>query len=125
MTDRVVESRGQIPDNPITIEDELRNLITWITQAVTTNHHAYLAKAAADHAYRVAYARAYVAAPGPQQEKRFRADLETIAEAEARDIAEAAHRYALDKHRALRDRLEAVRSIGASVREAYRSAGAM
>ena len=116
---------GQIPDNPVTIEDELRNLITWITKAVTANHEAYQAKLAADHAYRVAYARAYVNAPGPQQEKRYRADLDTTEEAVARDVAEAAHKYALDKHRALRDRLEAVRSIGASVREAYRSAGAL
>jgi len=116
---------GQVPDNPVSIEEELRKLVTWITQAVSANDAAYRAKLQAEHDYRVAYARAYVRATGPQTEKRYIADLETVAEAQARDVTDAAHRYALDKHRALRDRLEAVRSIGASVREAYRSSGVL
>ena len=50
------------------------------------------------------------------------ADHATV-EREARDVADAAHRYAEAKSRALRDRLEAARSIGASVRAAYSLAG--
>lgn len=115
----------QVPDNPAMIEQELRKLITWITEAVTACHHAYQAKLAAEHEYRVAYARAYVNATGPQQEKRYRADLATITEASARDVTDAAHRYAMDKQRALRDRLEATRSLSASIRESYRASGVL
>lgn len=106
------------PETLMGLEVEMRNIIDWITKAVTATHEAYTVKLAAEQAYRVAYARAYVTAAGPQTEKRYAADLATCEEANARDVADAAHRYAADKARALKDRLDAVRSINSTIRSA-------
>jgi hypothetical protein len=114
---------NELPDTPVTVEAEIRQTVTWITRGVDACHAAYEAKLAAARAYDVAFARAYVEASGPQAEKRYLAELATVTEREARDVADAAHRYAEAKARTLRDRLDSLRSIGASVRLAYRASG--
>ena len=110
-------------DTPVTVEAELRQLTTWITRGVDACHQAYQEKLVTSRAFDTAFARAYMAHEGPQAEKRYAAELATTVEREARDVADAAHRYAEAKSRALRDRLDAARSRGASVRAAYSLSG--
>lgn len=112
-----------IPDTPVTIEAAIRRAVTRISEGVKHTNAAYRAKLQADAAYDRAFARAYLAHEGPAHEKRYAAELGTVAERDKRDVLDAAHRYAEATLRALRDEMDALRSIGASVRASYQVAG--
>ena len=109
--------------SPVAVEATIREAAQRIAngvKVVSDRHREFLH---ADHALDVAFARAYLAAEGPAHEKRYRAELATSVEREARDEADAAFQYATRQWRALQAELEAYRSIGASVRESYRAGG--
>lgn len=109
--------------NPVRIEDAIRETSDQIAGGVVTCDQSYRAFLAVDRAYDVAFARAYLASQGPQAEKRYAAELATEREREARDVADAAYRYADRQSKALQDKLRALQSVGASVRAMFGVAG--
>jgi len=111
------------PLNPVEIEARIRSISNRIAEGViiTSNRHA--AFLAADHVYDLAFARAFMAHDGPATEKKYAAELATEDERQARDIADAAYRYADRQAKALENELRAYQSVGASVRAMYAVAG--
>lgn len=112
------------PLSPVQIEQVIRDAADRISKGVQVVSERYRTFLSADHALDVAYAKAYRAFDGPAHEKRYAAELETAVEREARDDADAAYRYAERTWKALSAELDAYRSIGASVRQAYAAGGA-
>ena len=108
---------------PVTIEARLRaiaNENARLISAAQDLHRAYLD---AQRTYDLAYARSYVSANGPAHEKRYLADIGTEAQREAKDVADAAYRHVERMLRGKRDELDALRSVGVSVRQAYSQGG--
>lgn len=105
--------------NPVQIEATIRGAAERISNGVKVVSERYRDFLHADHAYDLAYAKAYRAFDGPAHEKRYAAEEATADEREARDDADAAYRYAERTWKALAAELDAYRSIGASVRQAY------
>lgn len=110
--------------NPVAVETAIRECAQRISRGVKVCDERYRAFLEADHAYDKAYAQAYLDAEGAAHEKRYRAELDTAAERQARDVADAAYKYAERTAKAVEAELRAWQSVGASVREMYRSAGA-
>lgn len=109
--------------NPVEIEATIREASNRIAKGVKVTSDAYRAFLAADHALDVAFAHAYLAADGPAYSKRYTAEIATADERTVRDEADAAYRYAERTWKALSAELDAMRSIGASVRQAYSAGG--
>lgn len=57
--------------------------------------------------------------PPPAHERKYRTVLEVVEERIARDTADAEHRLMAANMKALERKLDAYRSIGTSVRQAY------
>ena len=108
---------------PVMIETKIHDIAQRISASVKVCDERYRAKLQTDRDYDAAYAQAYLAHEGPQAEKRYAAEDATTAKREARDVAEAAWKYADRLARALSDELDAYRSLGVSVRQAYSTAG--
>lgn len=111
------------PINPVAIEDAIRTVAARIADGVMVCDKRYRVYLDADRAYDAAFAHAYMAHQGPAHEKRYAAELATQPERTARDIADAAYRYADRQAKALQDELRAWQSVGASVRAMYAVAG--
>lgn len=109
--------------NPVDIEASIRSVSDRIAEGVQVCSQRYRAFLDADRTYDAAYARAYLAADGPAHKARYTAELATQTEREARDVADAAYRYADRQARALENELRALQSVGASVRSMYAVAG--
>ncbi|MGI5223011.1 hypothetical protein [Nocardia sp. CA-290969] len=109
--------------NPVKIEEAIRGVANQIANSVTACGDAYIAFLKADHEYDVAYAHAYLNAPGPAHGKRYDAELATINERRARDVADATYKHADRRAKALDAELRAWQSVGASVRSMYGAAG--
>lgn len=109
--------------NPVQIEQSIRDVANRMAKGVKVCSDTYGAFLDADHAYDLAYARAYMAHQGAAHEKKYAAVLATEAERDARDAADVEYRYADRTARALEAELRAWQSIGASVRSMYSVAG--
>jgi hypothetical protein len=109
--------------NPVDIERAIRTCSDRIAASVKVCSERYSAYLTADADYDRAYARAYLAADGPQTEKKHVAELATEKERTARDTTDAAYRYADRQAKALENELRAWQSLGASVRSMYAVAG--
>lgn len=109
--------------NPVEIERSIRETAERIGNGVRVVSERYGAYLTAERAYDQSFARAYMAHEGPAHEKKYAAELATTQEREARDVADAAFRYADRTARALENELRAYQSIGASVRQMYGVAG--
>jgi hypothetical protein len=107
---------------PPELEARLVKTINRIAEGVAKCDQAYKAKLAALADYDRAVARAYMAHEGPAHEKRYAAELATTTERDARDVADATHRYMEATARSLRDEMEALRSLGASLRASFSAA---
>ncbi|MFC8531882.1 hypothetical protein [Nocardia sp. NPDC057227] len=94
-----------------------------IANGVKVCDERYTTYLQADHAYDVAYAHAYLNAEGPAHAKKYEAEIATENERRARDVADAAYRYADRTARAVQDELRALQSVGASIRAMYQVAG--
>lgn len=114
-----------MPDvlNPVDIERAIRDVSNDISKGVAIVSRAYAEYLQRDAAYDRAFARAYMAHKGPAHERKYAAELATDAERTARDTADVAYRYARDTAEALREKLRAYQSVGASVRATYAVAG--
>lgn len=109
--------------NPVAVEQAIRETADQIAKGVRIVSTAYAEFLAADHAYDVAFARAYLNYDGAAHARKYAAELETLKERQARDVADVAYQYARSTARALEDKLRAYQSVGASVRSMYGAAG--
>lgn len=109
--------------NPVSVEKELLAIVNEIAKGVSVASTAYSAFLQAERDYKRAFAKAYMLHQGPAHEKKYAAELATEQELVARDAADVAYRYAKDTNSALTNKLEAMRSVGVSVRKAYEVAG--
>lgn len=110
--------------NPVDIERAIRNCSDRIAKGVKVCSDTYSAFLAADHEFDQAFAQAYMGHDGPAHEKKFAAELATVAARRKRDEADVAYRYADRLARALENELRAWQSVNASVRAMYSVAGA-
>lgn len=109
--------------NPASVETAIRECANRIAKGVGVCAAAYSAWLDADCDYDQAFARAYMDNEGPAHSKKYAAEIKTERERRARDVADAAYRYADRTARALVEELRALQSVGASVRAAYNVAG--
>jgi len=109
--------------NPVQIETAIRECANRIGNGVSVCDARYRDFLRADGEYDRAFALAYLGGTGPAHERKYAAEINTEAERTARDIADAAYRYADRQAKALEAELRAWQSVGASVRQAYGVAG--
>lgn len=111
------------PLNPVEIEAGLRKVARMNFLGIKVVSDAEREARAKAAEYDRVYARAFLNHNGPQTEKKYGAELhpDVIAARDARDVAELAFRHAERRQRELGKQLDALRSIGTSVRESYRS----
>lgn len=110
------------------VENAIYKAAQRIAKGVLAAHKAYRDFLTADHAYDQACARSYlsdelVSSPAHERKYRMILDAKVIACRDARDVADAAYRLVDRNMKALMAELEALRSIGTSVRQAYSTAG--
>lgn len=105
--------------NPVAIEKGIRACADRIHDGVKVVTEREKLAREANRAYDRAFASAYLAADGPAHERKYRAELATVKERDARDVAEVAFRYAERTARAVEAELRAWQSVGASVRAMY------
>lgn len=108
---------------PVAIEDHIRGLATRIGRSASVCNDRYKEYLDASRAYDRAFAAAYLAHESSQAEKRYAAELATTVEREARDVADAAHRYADRLSKALQSELLAYQSLNKSLLAQYQVAG--
>lgn len=109
--------------NPVNIEQRIRDISARIANSAQVCNDRYIAFLGADRAYDQAFAGAYMGHEGPAHEKKYAAELATLPEREARDMTDAAYKYADRLAKALESELRAYQSIGASVRAMFGVAG--
>jgi hypothetical protein len=109
--------------NPAEVEQRIKDISERISRGVGVCDKQYRAHLEAERLYDAAFALAYLDHPGPAHEKKYAAELATHDEREARDVADAAYRYADRTARALENELRAMQSVGASIRAMYATAG--
>ena len=108
---------------PVAVENHIRELSNRIAKSASVCNERYKVFLEADRLFDQAYARAFLAHDGPQTEKRYAADLASIEQREARDVADAAYRYADRLSKALSAELMAYQSLNKSVLAQYGAAG--
>jgi hypothetical protein len=112
--------------NPVMVEQSIYKAAKRIAKGVKMADKAYRAFQVADHAFDKAEAVAYLGLEGvPAHARKYHVTLDedVIAAREARDIAEAAYKLLDRNMKAVQGELDAYRSIGTSVRQAYQTAG--
>lgn len=113
------------PVNPVDVESAIRDIANEIALGVRTVSAALARFRAAERAYDLAFARAYMAFSGPAHMRKYAAEIETTSLREQRDAAEAAWRLADRTARAQETELSAMQSINRSVTQMYGAAGTM
>ena len=109
--------------NPVDIEQAIRTCSDRIHNGVKVVTSAEREARDKNRAYDRAFAAAYLAAEGPAHERKYRAELATADERDARDVAEVAFKYAERTAKAVEAELRAWQSVGASVRAMYGAQG--
>lgn len=109
---------------PVRIEQAIHDAAQRISKGVLVCDRAYKAFLKADHEYDIAFAECYLGHEhSPAHQRKYEAELGTTKEREARDLADAAYKVTDRQMKALMTELDALRSIGTSVRQAYAVAG--
>lgn len=110
--------------NPVRVEAAIHDCAQRISAGVMKSDKAYRVFLRADHEYDLAVAKAYVGfTDKPAHERKYQAELVTVQEREARDEADAVYKLMDRNMKAIQSELDALRSIGTSVRQAYAVAG--
>ncbi len=109
--------------SPVAVESKIAECAQRIAKGVKVCADSHRQFLAADRDYDVAYSAAFLSYDGPQTEKKHAAVVATAAEREARDVAEAAYRYADRQAKAIEAELMAYQSISRSIGQAYNVAG--
>lgn len=105
--------------NPVDIEQAIRTCAERIHAGVLEVTRRERTAREALRTYDRGYASAYLAAEGPAHERKYRAELATATERDARDVAEVAFKFAERTAKAVEAELRAWQSVGASVRAMY------
>jgi hypothetical protein len=105
--------------NPVLIEQQIQHIADDIAKGVRIVSDAEYAAAARRRQYDRAFAIAYVAAEGSIQDRKYAAELATAEPRRVAEEAEIAFRHAQRTARALEKKLDALRSVGVSVRTMY------
>ena len=108
---------------PIAIEARLKEIANENARLIGMAQGLHLTYLTAVHDHDLAYARAYMSWTGPAHEKKYHAEIKTDAERTAMDAADVAYRHVERMLRGKRDELDAIRSVGVSVRQAYATGG--
>jgi len=109
--------------NPVSIERDIRDTVNEIVKGVDIAAEAYGSFKRLEREFDLAFAQAYMAYTGPAHAKKYAAEIATNELRVEVDAADVAHRYADRRNKALETQLDALRSIGVSVRQAYDVAG--
>lgn len=110
--------------SPVEVEQAIHQAAQRISSGVLKCDQAYRAFLDADRGYDLAFANAYLRHDkSPAHERKYHAERETQEERQARDVADATYRLMDKQMKALMAELDALRSIGTSVRQAYAVAG--
>jgi vacuolar-type H+-ATPase catalytic subunit A/Vma1 len=116
-------TEGVLDLNPVVVEESIQRLVLQIAQGVRAVSLAQQAFQRADRVFDVAYAKAYMAASGPQTEKRYAATVETEQQRMDRDVAELAFKHAERQMKALEGQLSAFQTMAKSVTSMFGAAG--
>ncbi|PZR05460.1 MAG: hypothetical protein DI525_04040 [Corynebacterium kroppenstedtii] len=119
----VVLVSDSMPLNPVQIEREISEAVTQISRSIRPVSEAYNAWQKAELDFKAAFARAFLDAEGPMEERKQRAVAGTVGEALAARVAEGEYKRLLDFQRSFRDQLSALQSVQKSVNAAYQAAG--
>lgn len=111
------------PINPVEVEQAIFDISNEIARGVSIVSEREKIYLEAKRIFDRAEARAILKATGTIPEKKAQVELEVIAERDALDAAYIAFRFADKRAKALSLQLDAIRSIGASVRNMYQVAG--
>lgn len=111
--------------NPVVVEQALWKIKEDIARGVLIVDEAYGEFDEADEEFVLAEARAYTEEfkDTPAHERKYHVALAVAKERQKRRIAERKYKKAISTMQSLRNGLDAVRSIGTGVREAYKLAG--
>lgn len=110
--------------NPVMVEQAIHKCAQRIAKGVMKASEAYRNFLEADHQFDLAFAKAYLRCNDrPAHERKYLAELETENERAKRDVADAAYKLMDRNLKAIQGELDALRSIGTSVRQAYATAG--
>ena len=109
--------------NPVSVEKAIIEVVDEIVSGIRKASDAYSSFLTTNHDYDLAFARAYMKYDGPAHAKKYAAELATEEQRISRDAADVAYRYIERTNKALEKKLDALRSIGVSVRQAYAEAG--
>ena len=107
--------------NPVDAERKIQELSDRIARGVGVITNAERETRAKKRAFDLAYAHAYKKAEGPVHERRYTADILTMAQREEADIADIAFKHAERTAKALEKELMAWQSINSSLRAMYGS----
>lgn len=109
--------------NPVMLEQHILSVSNRIANSAGQCNARYKAYLDADREYDRAYAQAFMNHDGAQGEKRYAAEIATTDERAARDVADAAYKYADRLSKALQSELLAFQSLNKSVLAQYQVAG--
>jgi len=110
--------------NPVMVEKAIYRAAQRIAKGVLKAAEAHRNFLDAERDYDMAFARAYLRHHDrPAHERKYLAELDTEFERGRRDVADAAYKLMANNQRAIQGELDALRSIGTSVRQAYSTAG--
>lgn len=109
--------------SPVGVERELLTIANDLSKGVAIATDAYERFLKADREFDLAYAHAFMRAEGSVDKRKLQADIDSMSERAARDAADVAYKFADKTNKALYAKLDAMRSVGTSVRQAYAVAG--
>jgi hypothetical protein len=109
--------------SPVAVEKAIQKTVDEIVDGIRKASDAYENYMKASHNYDLAFAKAVMGFDGPAYAKKYAAEIATAQERTDRDAADVAYRFFDRSNRALEKKLDALRSIGASTRQAYANAG--
>jgi hypothetical protein len=109
--------------NPVEVENAIRTAVAEVSQGVVEYTRVLTALRQAERTFDLAWARSYMGATGPVEERKQRSVLATETEREALDVAEVAFKYVDKRLRAAEATLSAYQTLSKSVMAMYGAAG--
>ena len=108
---------------PAQIEHAIRECSNRLAKSIPIRSERMTNKRAAERDYRRAYDLAYLNAEGSVEDRKAHARIATEELHDAMDVAEVIYKEAEALARAIEKELDALRSVGASIRSTYAVAG--
>lgn len=108
---------------PVVLEEKLRNTMNEVMRAPRICYQALREFQEADREFDKKYHEEKISFEGTIPDKESHAILASMAEREAKEVAEAAYKYARDRMNAVNLCLGGLQSISRSVQQAYSAIG--